>query len=162
MTLLSCSKSLRISRDVIETQSFVTTCKIMTSSFFYKIGITWWLISAKVAPLKSCTFTKQFVLSLFSSISVIIESPTIMQVAAGHVCLISSGQGSFIVQFLSDRNFTSCCFLKKIELLTLFLSVVSYLFVSLVELMRMLGQSSFSLNICCIEQSLAGGSIFSL
>ena len=34
MTHLSCSKSLRILRDVLETGLFVPTCKIMTAGFF--------------------------------------------------------------------------------------------------------------------------------
>ena len=64
----------------------------------------WWLISAKVAPLKSCTFTKRFLLSLFSSIPVIIEIPTITQVPAGHVCLVALGEASFIVQLSSETS----------------------------------------------------------
>ena len=61
----------------------------------------WWLIYAKVAPLKSCTFTKRFLLSLFSLIPVITESPTLTQVPAGHVCL---GEALFIVEFSSETS----------------------------------------------------------
>ena len=46
MTLLSCNRSSRISHNILETESFVPTCKIITSGFFFNIGITWWLISA--------------------------------------------------------------------------------------------------------------------
>ena len=69
MTLLSYEKSSRILRDVVKTESFVPKCNIMTSGFF--------LTPAKVTPLKSCTFTKRFLLSLFASTLVIIESATI-------------------------------------------------------------------------------------
>ena len=93
MTVLSCSRSLRISHGVLEIESFIPTCKSMTPGFFFKIEIMWWLISVKVTSLKSCTFTKRFLISLFSSIPVIIESPTKTQVPAGHVCLISLDEG---------------------------------------------------------------------
>ena len=39
MTLSSCRRSSRMSHDVLETNSFVSTCKIITSGFFFKIGI---------------------------------------------------------------------------------------------------------------------------
>ena len=98
MAPLICNKSLRISRDVLETE-FVPTCRIMTFGFFFKIGIMWWLISAKVAPLKSCTFTKRFLLGLFLLIPVKIESSTKTQVPAGQLCLTCLGEASFTVQF---------------------------------------------------------------
>ena len=91
----------------------VSTCKIMTSGFFFQIGIIQWLISATVAPLKSCTFTKQFLLKFFLSIPVMLESLTITQLPAGHVW------GGVINDIIFIRNFISCCFRKKIELLTL-------------------------------------------
>ena len=70
MTLLSYEKSSRILRDVVKTESlFVPKCNIMTSGFF--------LTPAKVTLLKSCTLTKRFLLSLFASTLVIIESATI-------------------------------------------------------------------------------------
>ena len=62
MTLLSCNRSSKISRDVLETE-----LKIMTSVFFFNIRIMWWLISTKVEPLKSWTFTKRFLLHLFNA-----------------------------------------------------------------------------------------------
>ena len=42
------------------------------------------------------------ILNLLSSIAVIVESPTITQALACHVCLISSGEGSLIVKFSSE------------------------------------------------------------
>ena len=65
MTPLSCNKSSNISRDVLVAKSFVPTRKTMISGCLFQIGMMWWLIYTKVASLKSCTFTKRFLLSLF-------------------------------------------------------------------------------------------------
>ena len=125
ITLLSCKKSSRISCDVLETKSFVPTCKIMTSGFF-KIAIMWWLISTNIEPIKSCTFTKQFLRSFFSSIPVIIEFSAITPVSAGRVCLFSLGEESLNVQFLSETSLLAA-FWKRSN--CWHLSVVSYPFV---------------------------------
>ena len=122
MTLLSYENSSRILHDVLETESFLPKCNIMTSGFF--------LTPAKVTPLKLCTFTKRFLLILFASTLMIIESPTIT--------------------------------FKKIELLTLLLSVVNYLLVNFGGACRNYCPVLFILNIFCIEQFPADGSIFSL
>ena len=63
MTPLSCNRSSRISRDIGDRVNR-RNIKNMTSGFFFKIGIMWWLVSAKVAPLKSCTFAKRSLLNL--------------------------------------------------------------------------------------------------
>ena len=52
----------------------------------------------------------------------------IMQVPAGHVCLIFSGEASFILQFSSETSLLAV-FWKKIKLLSSLSSVVSYVFV---------------------------------
>ena len=125
MALLSCNRWSRISRGVLEKEPFVPTCNIIISGFFFKIGIKCWLIIAKVAPLKSCTFTKRFLLRIFSSIPVIIKSPTITQVLAGHVCLISLGEASFIVQFSLETSLLAAD--------AFVVCVVSYLFINFCE-----------------------------
>ena len=72
-------------------------------------------------------------------------------------------RGVAIYHAIFIRDFTSFCFLKKIELLTFLLSVVSYLFFSFGGACRNASTVlSLSLPICCIEQSPADGSIFSL
>ena len=63
MALLSCNRSSTISRDIGDRVNR-RNIKNMTSGFFFKIGIMWWLVSAKVAPLKSCTFAKRSLLNL--------------------------------------------------------------------------------------------------
>ena len=116
MTLLSCNRSSRISRNVLETESFLPpTCKIMTCGFFFKIGIMWWLISAKLTPLKSFTFTKRFWPRMFNFL-----------------------RGYFIYYTISIRNSTSCCSLKTIEFFinALLLYVVNYLFINFGEACR--------------------------
>ena len=102
----------------------------------------WCLISAKVTPLKSCTFTKRFLLSLFSAIPVIIESPTITQVPAGHVCLISLGEASFIVQFSLETSLL-LAFWKRSNCWR-FCCLYSVICLILVDLVGMLAQSSLS------------------
>ena len=122
----------------------------------------WWLISANVTPLKSCTFNKGFLLSLFF-IDSSDDRVSHYNASTSQPSMFNFLSGGLIYCKIFIRYFTSCCFLKKIELLTLLLSVVSYLFlVILVELMRMLAQSSLPLSICCIEHSPQDGSIFSL
>ena len=156
MALLSCNRSSRISRYVLETQPFFPTCKIITSGFFFNIGIMWWLISAKVAPLR-------FLLSLFSSIPVIIESPTITQVAStSRPPMFNFLRGGLIYCTIFIRNFTSCCFLKKIEFLTLLLSVVSYLFHNFSGACGNAWTVLFIFNYLLYRQFPADGSIFSL
>ena len=155
MALLSCNWSSRISIDVLVTESFIPTCKIMTSGFFFKIRIIWWLISTKVAPLVSCPFTKQFLLSLFSSTPVIIVS----HYNAG-TCRSHFFRGGLIYSTIFIRKFKSCCFLKKIELLTLLLSVVSYLFINFGEACRNACTVLFIFN--SLLHRTADGGIFSL
>ena len=160
MALLCCNRSSRIPCDVLETRSFIPICKIMTSGFIFQIGIMWWLIFAKVTPLKSYTFTKRFLLSLFSSIPVIIESPTRIYVPAGHACLISWREASFIVQFSSETSLL-VAFWKRSNCWR-FCCLYSAICLILVNHVWMLAQFSLSLTICCLKQSPANGSIFSL
>ena len=100
----------------------------MPSDFFFNIAIMWWLLSAKVAPLKSCTFTKRFLLRLFSPIPVIIVSH--YNASTSRPRMFNFLRVGVIYCTIFIKNFTSCCFQKKIELLTLLLSVVSYLFLN--------------------------------
>ena len=119
MTLLSCNRSSKISRDVLETELFVPTCKIMTSAFFFNIRIMWWLISTNLEPLKSWTFTKRFLLNLFSLIPVIIESTIITQIPTGDVLLISLGETSLVVEILSESSLLAA-FCKRLNCWNLF------------------------------------------
>ena len=75
MALLRWRKWSRISLNILNTKSFVPKCNIMWFGFFFKIGKMYWLTFTKIAPLKSCTFTRRFLQNLFSSIPVIIVSP---------------------------------------------------------------------------------------
>ena len=148
MAPLICNRSLRISRDVVETE-FVPTCKIMTFGFFFKIGIMWWLTSAKVAPLKSCTFTKRFLQGLLSSIPVKIESSTITQIPGGQLCLTCLGEASFTVQFSSEISLLFAFWKRSNCWRFCFLQPAICLLI-LVELVGILAQSSLSLTLCCI------------
>ena len=87
----------------------------MTSGFFFKIGIMWWLISAKMTPLKSFPFTKRFWSRMFNFL-----------------------RGYFIYYTISIRNSIFCCFLKTIEFFVnaLLLHVVNYLFINFGEACR--------------------------
>ena len=125
MALLSCNRSSRISGGVLKTELLVSTCKMMTSGFFWRIGIMWWLISAKVAPLKSCTFTTQFFI-IDSSDNRVFR----YNASTSRPHMFNFLRGGLLYCTIFIRNFTACCFLKKIELLMLFLSVVSYLFIN--------------------------------
>ena len=117
-TLLSYDKSSRISRDVLETESFVATCAITVLLLIQDqnnmvVDIRW-SNNSKIMHFHSTIIINRF--SIDSTIDLprkfhfnregVIYSPTFI------------------------RNFPFYCFLKKIELLTLLLSVVSYLFVN--------------------------------
>ena len=89
----------------------------------------WWLISAKVAPVKSCTFNKRFLLSLFF-IDSSDDRVYHYNARTSQPSMFNFLSGGLIFCTIFIRNFTSCCFYKNIELLTLLLSVVSYLFLN--------------------------------
>ena len=64
-----------------------------------------WLIHAKVAPQKSYTFTRRFLISVFLTFLIIIESPTIMHITSDYVYLVPLGDDSFIAEHLSFSLF---------------------------------------------------------
>ena len=136
----------------------------MTSSFFFKIGIMCWLISAKVARLKPCTFTKRFLLSLFSLIPVITVSHYNEGTRRPRKLNFLGRWVTYCQIFI--RNFTACCFLKKYQLAIAFVVCsqlsVRWFYWSLPVCLHRHLLSVSHLTTCCIKQSPADCRIFSL
>ena len=131
----------------------------MASSFF-KIEM-WWLISAKVAHQKSYTFIKRLLLSFF-----IINSSdnrvSHHDAGTSQPCIFNFRRGTVIYCTIFIRSLPSCCLLKKIKLLMLFLSEISYLFINFGGANRNACIVIFTWKFLLYRTVRADGRIFSL